>query len=144
MSRELGPIELRVSTMATTFGEKVVIRVVDNSAGIKKLEQLGFSPEILPGFRRSIGSPNGIVLVTGPTGSGKSTTLYAALNEVVSPRINISSIEDPVENHIKGINQFQVNFTHARKIVFHNLNLQGWHLLQALQNIQTATSAIPF
>lgn len=112
------PIELRVSTMATTFGEKVVIRVVDNSAGVRKLEDLGFSPRLLKDFRRAFRSPNGIVLVTGPTGSGKSTTLYSALSEITSPTVNISSIEDPVEFHLKGINQFQVNaktgFTFAR------------------------------
>ena len=114
------PIELRVSTMATTFGEKVVIRVVDNRGGVRKLDDLGFSPELLKGFRRCINLPNGIVLVTGPTGSGKSTTLYAALSEMVTPKVNISSIEDPVEYHLKGINQFQVNsktgFTFAKAL----------------------------
>jgi type IV pilus assembly protein PilB len=114
------PIELRVSTMATTFGEKVCIRVVDNSAGVRKLEELGFGPKLLRDFRRAIHAPNGIVLVTGPTGSGKSTTLYAAMAEMVDPAINISSIEDPVEFHLQGINQFQANaktgFTFARAL----------------------------
>jgi type IV pilus assembly protein PilB len=114
------PIELRVSTMATTYGEKVVIRVVDNRGGVRKLEELGFSPDMLSGFRRCINLPNGIVLVTGPTGSGKSTTLYAALSEMVTPKVNISSIEDPVEYHLKGVNQFQANaktgFTFAKAL----------------------------
>ena len=111
-------IELRVSTMATTFGEKVVIRIVDNSTGVRKLEELGFTPSVLRDFRKAIHAANGIVLVTGPTGSGKSTTLYSALAEIASPIINISSIEDPVEFHLKGINQFQANaktgFTFAK------------------------------
>jgi type IV pilus assembly protein PilB len=114
------PIELRVSTMPTPLGEKVVMRIVDNSGGVRKLEELGFLPEVLRGLRRAIGSPNGIVLVTGPTGSGKSTTLYSALNEIASEKLNISTIEDPVEFHLKGINQFQVNtkagFTFARAL----------------------------
>jgi type IV pilus assembly protein PilB len=114
------PIELRVSTMPTPMGEKVVMRIVDNSSGVRKLDDLGFRPEVLSALRRAIGQPNGIVLVTGPTGSGKSTTLYSALHELASPKLNISSIEDPVEYHLKGINQFQVNtkagFTFARAL----------------------------
>jgi len=114
------PIELRVSTMPTPLGEKVVMRIVDNSAGVRKLDALGFLPQVLQDLRRAIGQPNGIVLVTGPTGSGKSTTLYSALNELVSDKLNISSIEDPVEYHLKGINQFQVNtkagFTFAKAL----------------------------
>ena len=113
-------IELRVSTMPTPLGEKVVMRIVDNSAGVRKLDDLGFLGGVLADLRRAIGQPNGIVLVTGPTGSGKSTTLYSALNELKSDKLNISSIEDPVEYHLKGINQFQVNnkagFTFAKAL----------------------------
>jgi type IV pilus assembly protein PilB len=114
------PIELRVSTMPTPLGEKVVMRIVDNSAGVRKLDDLGFLPGVLKDIRRAIRQPNGIVLVTGPTGSGKSTTLYSALAELANDKLNISSIEDPVEYHLKGINQFQVNvkagFTFARAL----------------------------
>jgi type IV pilus assembly protein PilB len=114
------PIELRVSTMPTPLGEKVVMRIVDNSAGVRKLDDLGFLSGVLSDLRRAIGQPNGIVLVTGPTGSGKSTTLYSALHELKSDKLNISSIEDPVEYHLKGINQFQVNnkagFTFAKAL----------------------------
>jgi type IV pilus assembly protein PilB len=114
------PIELRVSTMPTPLGEKVVMRIVDNSAGVRKLDDLGFLPDVLRKLRRAIRQPNGIVLVTGPTGSGKSTTLYSALAELASDKLNISTIEDPVEFHLKGINQFQVNakagFTFAKAL----------------------------
>ncbi|MDQ3440469.1 MAG: GspE/PulE family protein, partial [Planctomycetota bacterium] len=114
------PIELRVSTMPTPLGEKVVMRIVDNSSGVRRLDDLGFLPTVLQALRRAIRQPNGIVLVTGPTGSGKSTTLYSALNELASDKLNISSIEDPVEYHLKGINQFQVNnkagFTFAKAL----------------------------
>ena len=114
------PIELRVSTMPAPLGEKVVMRIVDNSAGVRKLDDLGFLAGVLRDLRRAIGQPNGIVLVTGPTGSGKSTTLYSALAEMANDKLNISSIEDPVEYHLKGINQFQVNqkagFTFAKAL----------------------------
>lgn len=114
------PIELRVSTMPTPLGEKVVMRIVDNSAGVRKLDELGFLPGVVARLRRAIRNPNGIVLVTGPTGSGKSTTLYSALSELKSDKLNISSIEDPVEYQLRGINQFQVNnkagFTFARAL----------------------------
>jgi type IV pilus assembly protein PilB len=103
------PIELRVSTMATPLGEKVVMRLTDNSAGLQRLNDLGFAPALLQAFRAAVRQPNGIVLVTGPTGSGKTTTLYAALSDVASDALNISAVEDPVERQLKGVNQFQVN-----------------------------------
>jgi type IV pilus assembly protein PilB len=103
------PIDLRVSTMPGKFGEKVVIRVIDNERINLNLETLGFSYETLKQWRKLIQSPNGIILVTGPTGSGKSTTLYAGLAEINRPDVNICTIEDPVENNLEGINQFQVN-----------------------------------
>lgn len=102
-------IDLRVSTMPTKFGEKVVMRIVDHNAGMLKLDTLGLCDRILEKFRIVIGEASGIVLVTGPTGSGKSTTLYAAIGEIAAPRYNISTVEDPVEFNLKGINQFQVN-----------------------------------
>jgi type IV pilus assembly protein PilB len=103
------PIDLRVSVMPGNFGEKVVIRIIDPQKVLFSLESLGFVYENLQSFRQVIQSPNGIVLVTGPTGSGKNTTLYAALSELNSEDVNICTVEDPVECNIAGINQFQVN-----------------------------------
>ena len=106
---ESRPIDLRVSVMPGNFGEKVVIRIIDPQKVLFNLESLGFVYENLQLFRQVIQSPNGIVLVTGPTGSGKNTTLYAALSELNSEDVNICTVEDPVECNIAGINQFQVN-----------------------------------
>ena len=114
------PVDLRVSTMPAKFGEKVVMRVIDNRGKQVKLEQLGFSAEMLGKWRNIVNMPNGIVLVTGPTGSGKSTTLYATLAEVVDESVNISTVEDPVEYQLEGVNQFQTNekagFTFAKAL----------------------------
>lgn len=101
-------VELRVSTMPAKFGEKVVMRIADTRNAVTRLDDLGFSPEMLGEFRNLIAQPNGVVLVTGPTGSGKSTTLYGSLAEINREDINISTVEDPVEFNIRGINQFQV------------------------------------
>jgi type IV pilus assembly protein PilB len=103
------PIDLRVSVMPGNFGEKVVIRIIDPQKVLFNLESLGFTYGNLQLFRKVIQSPNGIVLVTGPTGSGKNTTLYAALVELNSEEVNICTVEDPVECNIEGINQFQVS-----------------------------------
>jgi type IV pilus assembly protein PilB len=103
------PIDLRVSTMPGKHGEKVVIRIIDNDRTTINLEKLGFGYETLKQWRKLIAAPNGILLVTGPTGSGKSTTLYASLQEMNSDDVNICTIEDPVEYNLAGINQFQVN-----------------------------------
>src|SRR5947207_3464361 len=103
------PIDLRVSTMPGKHGEKVVVRVIDNDKASVNLEKLGFGYETLKQWRKLIGLPNGILLVTGPTGSGKSTTLYAVLQEINAPDVNICTVEDPVEYALTGINQFQVN-----------------------------------
>jgi type IV pilus assembly protein PilB len=107
--REGRPIDLRVSVMPGNFGEKVVIRIIDPQKILFNLESLGFTYENLQLFRKVIQSPNGIVLVTGPTGSGKNTTLYAALAELNSEEVNICTVEDPVECNMAGVNQFQVN-----------------------------------
>ncbi|MFA5388250.1 MAG: type II secretion system ATPase GspE [Candidatus Omnitrophota bacterium] len=101
-------IDIRVSTIPAIFGEKVVMRILDKSATPLNLGELGFDPEELEKFRRAIASPHGLILITGPTGSGKTTTLYAALNEMKSPRKNISTVEDPVEYKLEGINQVQI------------------------------------
>ena len=101
-------IDLRVSTLPTTAGEKTVIRILDRNSITIGLERLGFSPDNLEIFRRQIQEPHGIVLVTGPTGSGKTTTLYAALMELDSSELNISTVEDPVEYRLESVNQVQV------------------------------------
>ena len=101
-------IDLRVSTFPSTQGEKTVIRVLDTRSVSLNLEDLGFAEDILGDFQHNIHAPNGIVLVTGPTGSGKSTTLYAALNAISSMENNVCTVEDPIEYHLPLINQFQV------------------------------------
>ncbi|HEX8525311.1 MAG TPA: ATPase, T2SS/T4P/T4SS family [Tepidisphaeraceae bacterium] len=103
------PIDLRVSTMPGKYGEKVVVRIIDNDRGAVNMEKLGFAYDTLKLWRRLITLPNGILLVTGPTGSGKSTTLYACLQELNNDDTNICTIEDPIEYAVQGVNQFQVN-----------------------------------
>jgi type IV pilus assembly protein PilB len=103
------PIDLRVSSVPGRHGEKVVVRVIDNEKASVNLEKLGFGYATLKQWRKLINLPNGIVLVTGPTGSGKSTTLYASLQELNSDDVNICTVEDPIEYAMGGINQFQVN-----------------------------------
>jgi type IV pilus assembly protein PilB len=103
------PIDMRVATLPTVYGEKIVMRLLDKSNVMLNLEDLGFAPKALKRFHRSFTKPYGAILVTGPTGSGKSTTLYAALNILNSPEKNIITVEDPVEYRLTGINQVQVN-----------------------------------
>jgi type IV pilus assembly protein PilB len=102
-------IDLRVATLPTVWGEKVVMRVLDNSTAMLKLTDLGFSQSNYDRFSLSFVKPYGMILVTGPTGSGKSTTLYATLNIVSTPEKNVITVEDPVEYRIPLINQVQVN-----------------------------------
>jgi type IV pilus assembly protein PilB len=102
-------IDLRVATLPTVWGEKVVMRVLDNSTAMLKLSDLGFSDNNYERYAESFTKPYGMILVTGPTGSGKSTTLYATLNIVSRPEINVITVEDPVEYRIPGINQVQTN-----------------------------------
>lgn len=103
-------VNMRASTLPTIYGEKLVIRILgsSNSKGIWKLDELDMHPENLSLLRRGIHSPNGIVLVTGPTGSGKSTTVYAVLQEVSNSKVNVITVEDPVEKMLPGLNQVQV------------------------------------
>jgi type IV pilus assembly protein PilB len=101
--------DMRISTLPTIFGEKVVIRILDQSKAFINLDELGFGPKELEVYGSLLSRPQGIVLVTGPTGSGKSTTLYASLNRLMSEVINIVTVEDPVEYQLPGINQVQVN-----------------------------------
>lgn len=101
-------IDFRVSTFPTYYGEKVVMRILDSEKGVKPLDSIDFSPKDLATVRATLSRPYGIILITGPTGSGKSTTLYSMLNELDKEKINVVSLEDPVEYHMPGINQSQV------------------------------------
>ncbi len=102
-------IDLRISSFPCVHGEKIVLRILDKTGIMIPLEDLGFAPEVLEKFKMVIRKPNGIILVTGPTGSGKSTTLYASLDKINSVDKNIVTIEDPVEYELSVINQAQVN-----------------------------------
>lgn len=102
-------IDFRVSTFPGIFGEKVVLRILDKSSSLKTLDQLGFSEYNLRIFEKIITQPYGMILISGPTGSGKTTTLYSCLTRLNTPAKNIITVEDPVEYQLKGINQLQVN-----------------------------------
>jgi general secretion pathway protein E len=102
-------IDVRVSTIPTSFGERVVLRLLNKTSAVFDLPEIGLSPDRLALLKELVHSPNGIILNTGPTGSGKTTTLYAILTTINKPDINIITIEDPVEYQIKGISQIQVN-----------------------------------
>ena len=101
-------IDIRLSTLPTIYGEKVVMRILDMTNALNDLTKLGFNEKNLKAFNKMIEHPNGIVLLTGPTGSGKSSTLYAALNRLNNEQVNIITVEDPVEYQLEGINQIQV------------------------------------
>ena len=101
-------VDVRVSIVPTVYGERAVMRILDKGTAMLGLEELGMRPDTLERFRRMIRVPHGVILATGPTGSGKSTTLYAALQEIWSPATNILTIEDPVEYQVRGIGQIQV------------------------------------
>ena len=102
-------IDVRVSTIPSSFGERLVLRLLNKSGSLLRLTEIGLSHERLVLLENLVRSPNGIILVTGPTGSGKTTTLYAILSSINTPDINIITIEDPIEYQIKGISQMQVN-----------------------------------
>ncbi len=102
-------IDLRVATLPTVYGEKVVMRILDNNQTSMGMEELRLLPRNAEAFKTSYTKPYGMILVTGPTGSGKSTTLYTTLHAVAKPEINVITVEDPVEYRMKGINQVQVN-----------------------------------
>ena len=109
-------IDVRVSSIPTIYGEKIVLRILDTSSASHEVEKLGFEPELLTEFKDIIAQPHGIIIVTGPTGSGKSTTLYSALNYLKDPTKNITTVEDPVEYRLAGINQIQIK--HEIKLDF--------------------------
>jgi general secretion pathway protein E len=108
-SADAGEFDLRVSVIPMLFGEGVVLRVLNKTAVLMGLEDLGMPERVMGAWDRLIDRPHGILLVTGPTGSGKSTTLYASLNRIVSDEIKAITVEDPVEYHVPGVNQIQVN-----------------------------------
>lgn len=102
-------IDFRVSTFPTYYGEKVVMRILDQSQGLRTLDDLDFSEKNLASIRKALKRPYGLILITGPTGSGKSTTLYAMLNEIDKDHMNVLSLEDPVEYSIDGVSQSQIH-----------------------------------
>ena len=116
-------IDLRVATLPELYGERVVLRILDHGRTFDSLDDVGFSSDTLMRLRKELSRPNGMILVTGPTGSGKSTTLYSALREVISPERNVISVEDPVEYRIDGASQIQVKpkvgltFSHALRAI---------------------------
>lgn len=105
---ETRKIDFRVSTFPAYYGEKVVMRILDQEKGVKTLEEIGFSPQNLQAIRRAMARPYGLILVSGPTGSGKSTTLYSMLKEINDESKNVLSLEDPVEYNMEGVSQSQV------------------------------------
>ena len=102
-------LDLRVATLPTVFGEKIVIRILDKSNVMLELSDVGFEPDVLAAYERAYRRPYGAVVITGPTGSGKTTSLYGTLNQLNEPGKNIITVEDPVEYRLQGINQVQVN-----------------------------------
>ncbi len=116
-------IDLRVSALPATHGESMVMRILDKEVALVNLQALGFAPEDYTRFQRIIKKPNGIFLVTGPTGSGKTTTLYAALQELNRPNVKIITAENPIEYHLKGINQCEVR---------HGIGLDFARILRAM------------
>ncbi len=102
-------LDLRVATLPTVFGEKIVIRILDKSNVMLELSEVGFEPDVLAAYEQAYKRPYGAVVITGPTGSGKSTSLYGTLNQLNQPGKNIITVEDPVEYRLQGINQVQVN-----------------------------------
>jgi len=139
-------IDVRVSTLPTVHGEKIVMRLLDSSKSLRKLVDLGIATPILTKFAEAISSPNGLILVTGPTGSGKTTTLYAALTELNRPDRNIVTLEDPVEYQIDRINQMEafakigLNFaTGLRAILRQDPNII---LVGEIRDLETAEIAL--
>jgi type IV pilus assembly protein PilB len=116
-------IDVRVSSIPTIYGEKIVLRILDTSSASHDIAELGFAPKLLEEFKTILAQPHGIIIVTGPTGSGKSTTLYSALNYLKDPTRNITTVEDPVEYRLAGINQIQIK---------HEINLDFAKCLRAI------------
>jgi len=140
------PIDLRVSTVPTPKGEKVVMRLLDDRNIRIGLDELGFNKNALASWKHEIGSPHGIILVTGPTGCGKTTTLYSSLQEMDRKRLNISTVEDPVEYELSGITQIQVHdkidMTFSRALRALLRQDPDVVLLGEIRDIETASVAI--
>ena len=139
-------LDLRVSTVPTSFGESVVMRILDRENVVLDFHTLGFTDEFLPQFMEVLNMPHGIMLVTGPTGSGKTTTLYTALSKINTPDVKIITVEDPVEYQIEGVNQIQVkpqiglDFSHAlRSIVRQDPDII---MIGEMRDLETAKIAI--
>jgi general secretion pathway protein E len=139
-------LDLRVSTVPTSFGESVVMRILDRESVVFDFHTLGFTDEFLPQFTKVLELPHGILLVTGPTGSGKTTTLYTALSKLNTPDVKIITVEDPVEYQIEGINQIQakpaigLDFAHAlRSIVRQDPDII---MIGEMRDLETAKIAI--
>ena len=139
-------LDLRVSTVPTAHGESVVMRLLDRETVVLDFAKLGFDPEFMPRFQKILEQPHGILLVTGPTGSGKTTTLYTALSKLNTPDVKIITVEDPVEYQIDGINQIQakpqigLDFAHAlRSIVRQDPDII---MIGEMRDLETARIAI--
>ena len=139
-------LDLRVSTVPTSWGESVVMRILDRESVVLDFHKLGFTDQFLPRFLEVLGLPHGIMLVTGPTGSGKTTTLYTALSKINTPDVKIITVEDPVEYQIEGINQIQakpqigLDFAHAlRSIVRQDPDII---MIGEMRDLETAKIAI--
>ncbi|WP_407074259.1 type II secretion system ATPase GspE [Novilysobacter ciconiae] len=139
-------LDLRVSTVPTAHGESVVMRLLDRESVVLDFHRLGFTDEFLPQFEHVLQQPHGILLVTGPTGSGKTTTLYTALSKLNTPGVKIITVEDPVEYQIEGINQIQakpqigLDFSHAlRSIVRQDPDII---MIGEMRDLETARIAI--
>ena len=120
-------IDLRVSFLPTVHGEKCVLRVLDKSNLSVSMDSLGLEPATLKKFKAAVDAPNGMILVTGPTGSGKTTTLYSVLNELNNPEYNIVTVEDPVEFQIAGINQVPVKKDDTLSALFKEKCVSTWY-----------------
>jgi len=107
-TKDGGKVDLRVSSLPTLYGEKLVLRILSRNAALLSLEKLGFTPSDLESYRKQLKNTQGLIVISGPTGSGKTTTLYATLKEINSPTTNILTIEDPIEYTLDGINQVQL------------------------------------
>ena len=139
-------LDLRVSTVPTPFGEKTVMRILDDRAIQVSLNQLGFGEETYESWKTQIAQPHGIILVTGPTGSGKTTTLYSSIRKMDMKRLNISTVEDPVEYNLPGITQIQthsmIDMTFARALKALLRQDPDVVMVGEIRDQETATTAI--